>query len=125
MTEGSDSRFRRWAPEWIAVVTLTVTIVALGDVVLASMNAMETRIREDTREMRSNTGTLREQVSNLDARVSSLDGRVLDLDGRVSSLDRRALRLEVRFDEEFPPRRSSTRDGQAAPGKPTAHRRTP
>ena len=129
MTDRSSGHPRRWAPEWIAVATLAVAIVALGGGLFASLNAMEVRIRddmrsmenriredmatmrgdmrsmehrirEDMRELRTDVGTLRERVTRLDERVSRLDDR-------VSRLDDRVLRLESRFDEEFPPRSAS------------------
>lgn len=78
--EGNASP-RRWAPEWIAVLTLAVAIVGLGGGMFTSLNAMETRlradmqvIREDMQEVRADVGSLRERVT----------------------------RLETRFDEEFP-----------------------
>ena len=80
MTDRTDGHPRRWAPEWIAVLTLAVAIVALGGGLFASMNgmegriredmrAMEDRIREDIREIRGDVGVLRERVSRLDERV--------------------------------------------------------
>ena len=118
MTAEKSPRPHRWAPEWIAVLTLMVTIIALGGGLFASINgmegrlradmrAMEDRIREDLREVRSDVGTLRERVARLDERVMRLDERVSRLDERVSRLDERVSRLEARFDEEFPPRAAS------------------
>ena len=85
MTDRTDGHPRRWAPEWIAVLTLAVAIVALGGGLFASMNgmegriredmrAMEDRIREDIREIRGDVGALRERVSRLDERVLQPDG---------------------------------------------------
>ena len=123
----NDARPRRWAPEWIAVLTLAVAIVALGGALFTSlstmegrlredmramrgdMRAMETRIREDLRELRGDVGVLRERVARLDERVLQLDGRVTRLDERMSRLDERVSRLETRFDEEFPRRAASVR----------------
>ena len=101
MTDDSNAQPRRWAPEWIAVLTLAVAIVALGGGLFMAldameiriredMGAMEVRIREDMRELRRDVGTLRENTARIDERV-------LQLNGRVS-------RLEKRFDEEFPRR---------------------
>ena len=90
MTDDSNAQPRRWAPEWIAVLTLAVAIVALGGGLFMALDAMEVRIREDMRELRRDVGTLRENTARIDERV-------LQLDGRVS-------RLEKRFDEEFPRR---------------------
>ena len=123
----SNAHPRRWAPEWIAVLTLAVAIVGLGGGMLTSLNAMEvrlrgdmqviredmrsmeSRLREDMREIRSEVGVLGERVTRLDERVSQLDERVSRLDRRVSHLDERVLRLETRFDEEFPPGSASLR----------------
>lgn len=82
MADRNDMRPRRWAPEWIAVLTLAVAIVALGGALFASLNAMETRIREDMRametriredmrELRGDFGLMRERVTRLDERVFS------------------------------------------------------
>ena len=49
MTNESNARPRRWAPEWIAILTLAVAIIALGGGLFAALNAMEIRIREDVR----------------------------------------------------------------------------
>ena len=133
MTKGTDSQPRRWAPEWIAVLTLAVTIIALGGAMLASMHAMETRIRddmramefrirEDTGEIRRDIGMLRERVSSLDEKVTGLDNKVAKLDEKVAGLDRRVSRLEARFDEEFPRRHSGAHDARAAPAVAGGHR---
>ena len=138
----SNDNRRRWAPEWIAVLTLAVAILALGGGIFASLHAMETRIREDmramesgirtdmqamehriredVRELRGDVGMLRERVSSLEERVSGLDRRVSDLDRRVSGLDRRVSRLEARFDEQFPPRSAtapSSANGRTSPAR--------
>ena len=108
---------RHWAPEWIAVLTLAVAIIALGGGLFASLHAMESRIREnmrsmevrlseDIREVRGHVGTLQVQVAHLDERATRLDERATRLDERVTRLEVRFTRLEVRFDEEFPPRTS-------------------
>ena len=47
MTVESNANRRRWAPEWIAVLTLAVAIVALGGSLFTSLNAMESRLRGD------------------------------------------------------------------------------
>ena len=52
MSDGSSGHHRRWAPEWIAVLTLAVAIIALGGGLFASLNAMEGRIRDDMRTLR-------------------------------------------------------------------------
>ena len=126
VTNERNGHRRRWAPEWIAVLTLAVAIFALGGGMFASLNAMEGRIRddmramengirkdmaamehrvrEDVRELRGDVGMLRERLAGLDQRVAHLDERVVGLDERVSRIDERVSRLEVRFDEEFPPR---------------------
>ena len=135
MTVESNGHPRRWAPEWIAVLTLTVAIVALGGGLFASLNAMEGRIREDMRAMESriheDTGSMekriREDMSAMEIRIredmalreerirkdmgageNRIREDVRDLRGDVGTLRERVTRLEVRFDEEFPPRPAST-----------------
>ena len=146
MTVESNRHPRRWAPEWIAVLTLTVAIVALGGGLFASLNAMEGRIREDMRAMESriheDMGSmekhLREDMVTMEKRIREDMGAmeiriredmalreerirkdmgagenriredVRDLRGDVGTLRERVTRLEVRFDEEFPPRPAST-----------------
>ena len=66
MTNRTDERPRRWAPEWIAVLTLAVAIVALGGGLFASMNGMEGRIREDMRAMETR---IREDVRVIETRI--------------------------------------------------------
>ena len=142
MTDRGSNDRRRWAPEWIAVLTLALAILALGGGMFASLHGMETRIRddmramesgirtdmqamehrirEDVRELRGDVGKLRERVSSLEERVSGLEERVSGLDRRVSSLDRRVSRLEARFDEQFPLRSApapSSANGRTSPGR--------
>jgi len=104
VADQSSGHRRRWAPEWIAVLTLAMAILALGGGMFASLHAMETRIREDMRAMEHR---IREDVRELRGDVGMLRERVSSLDERVSGLDRRVSRLEARFDEQFPPRSAS------------------
>ena len=82
--EGNASP-RRWAPEWIAVLTLAVAIVGLGGGMFTSLNAMEARLRADMRAMENR---LREDMREVRADLGNLRERLT--------------RLETRFDEEFP-----------------------
>ena len=70
--EGNASP-RRWAPEWIAVLTLAVAIVALGGSLFTSLNAMEVRLRSDLREMREDMRLMetriREDMRSMEARI--------------------------------------------------------
>ena len=108
MTDRSSGPPRRWAPEWIAVVTLAVTIVALGGGLFASLNAMEVRIRDD---MRSMENRLREDMATMREGMRSMEHRIREdmreLRGDMGTLRERVTRLESRFDEEFPPRSAS------------------
>ena len=95
MTNRTDERPRRWAPEWIAVLTLAVAIVALGGGLFASMNGMEGRIREDMRametrireDMRVMEGRIREDIREIRGDVGVLRERVSRLDERVLQPD--------------------------------------
>ena len=119
MTDRSSGPPRRWAPEWIAVVTLAVTIVALGGGLFASLNAMEVRIRDDMRLMenriREDMGTMeiriREDMATMREGMRSMEHRIREdmreLRGDMGTLRERVTRLESRFDEEFPPRSAS------------------
>ena len=88
MTNRTDGRPRRWAPEWIAVLTLAVAIVALGGGLLASMNGMEGRIREDMRAMEDR---IREDMRVMESRIREIRADVGVLRERVSRLDERVL----------------------------------
>ena len=108
MTVESNGHPRRWAPEWIAVLTLAVAILALGGGLFASLNSMEGRIREDMRAMESR---IREDMvmqeerirEDMEAGENRIREDVRELRGDVGTLRERVTRLEVRFDEEFPP----------------------
>lgn len=97
MTVGGNANSRRWAPEWIAVLTLAVAIVALGGSLFASLNAMEARLRGDLQEMR-------EDMRAMEARVRE-DMREVRAD--LGTVRERVTRLEARFDEEYPRRTHS------------------
>ena len=122
--EGNASP-RRWAPEWIAVLTLAVAIVALGGSLFTSLNAMETRLRGDLQEMRedmramevrirkdmgSMEARIREDMGSMEARIredmGSMEVRiredVREVRADLGNLRDRVPRLETRFDEEFP-----------------------
>ena len=66
MSRDSVPAPRRWAPEWIAVLTLAVAIVALGGGLLASLNAMEGRIRADMRQME---GRIRDDMAPMEQHI--------------------------------------------------------
>ena len=53
---------RRWAPEWIAVLTLAVAIIALGGGLFTSLNAMESRLRGDLQGMREDMRLMEARV---------------------------------------------------------------
>ena len=92
MTLESKAHPRRWAPEWIAVLTLAVAIGGLGGGMFTSLNAMEARLRADVQiireDMRAMENRLREDMREVRADLGNLRERVT--------------RLETRFDEEFP-----------------------
>ena len=96
---------RRWAPEWIAVLTLAVAIVALGGSLFTSLNAMETRLRSDLQEMREDMrlmeARIRQDMRLMENRIRE-DVRENRAD--LGNLRERGTRLEVRFGEEFPRR---------------------
>ncbi len=94
---------RRWAPEWIAVLTLAVAIIALGGGLFTSLNAMESRLRGDLQEMREDMrlmeARVREDMGSMEDRIRE-DVREVRAD--LGNLRERVTRLETRFDEEFP-----------------------
>ena len=105
---------RRWAPEWIAVLTLAVAIIALGGGLFTSLNAMESRLRGDLQEMREDMrlmeARVREDMGSMEGRIRE-DMRLMEEQIRedvrevradVGNLRERVTRLETRFDEEFP-----------------------
>ena len=122
MTDEHNVRPHRWAPEWIAVLTLAVAIVALGGGLFTTLNAIETRIREDMGAMETR---IREDVRELRRDVDTLQESTARIDERVSSLNGRVSRLETRFDEEFPLRATDLRSSapEVPAGPPAAARR--
>ena len=133
MTVESNANRRRWAPEWIAVLTLAVAIVALGGSLFTSLNAMEARLRGDLQEMREDMRAmeegLREDMRSSESRVRedmalmenrlredmrSLEARVREdireVRADLGAVRERVTRLEARFDEEFPRRTHSALD---------------
>ena len=116
MPDTGSTHHRRWAPEWIAVLTLAVAIIALGGGLFASLNAMEGRISDDMRAMENG---IREDMRAIE---SGIREEVRELRGDVGTLRERVSRLEVRFDEEFPPRAASVPlppSGRASPPRRT------
>ena len=119
MTVESNGHPRRWAPEWIAVLTLAVAILALGGGLFASLSSMEGRIREDMRAMREDMRAMESRIredmvmqeerirEDMEAGENRIREDVRELRGDVGTLRERVTRLEVRFDEEFPPRPAS------------------
>ena len=119
MTVEGNANRRRWAPEWIAVLTLAVAIVALGGSLFASLNAMEARLRGDLQEMREDTRVMevriREDMRSLEARVRgdmrSSEARIREdmreVRADLGTVRERVTRLEARFDEEYPRRTHS------------------
>ena len=73
MTAESKAHPRRWAPEWIAVLTLAVAIVGLGGGMFTSLNAMEARLRADMQvireDMRAMESRLREDMRTIELRL--------------------------------------------------------
>ena len=126
MTVESNGHPRRWAPEWIAVLTLAVAILALGGGLFASLSSMEGRIREDMRAMESR---IREDMvmqeerirEDMEAGENRIREDVRELRGDVGTLRERVTRLEVRFDEEFPPRPASVPSSAARRTSPPQH----
>ena len=146
MSDGSSGHHRRWAPEWIAVLTLAVAIIALGGGLFASLNAMEGRIRDDMRtlrgdmqamergireDMRGMESGIREDMRAMESGIrkdmrameSGIRGDVRELRGDVGTLRERVSRLEVRFDEEFPPRAASVPSPTTGEAGPPQHTR--
>ena len=68
-----------WSPELLTVLGAVLAVgSALGtliftglDQVRADIRAMETRLREDTRELRDVVGQVRERVSTLEGRIAA------------------------------------------------------
>lgn len=133
MTVESNANRRRWAPEWIAVLTLAVAIVALGGSLLASLNAMEARLQGDLQElseamrameeglredMRSSEARVREDMKSSETRVREdmklmedrLREDMREVRADLGTVRERVARLEARFDEEFPRRTHSALD---------------
>ena len=108
MTVEGNANRRRWAPEWIAVLTLAVAIVALGGSLFASLNAMEARLRGDLQAMREDMRAMevriREDMRSSEARIRE-DMREVRSD--LGTVRERVARLEARFDEEYPRRTRS------------------
>ena len=80
---GSTARNHGWSPELLTVLGAVLAIgVGLAGLILNvqaqvrdDMSAMETRIREDVRELREDVRELRGDVGELRERVSHLEGR--------------------------------------------------
>ena len=79
----STARNHGWSPELLTVLGAVLAIgVGLAGLILNvqaqvrdDMRAMETRIREDVRELREDVRELRGDVGELRERVSHLEGR--------------------------------------------------
>ena len=106
--EGNASP-RRWAPEWIAVLTLAVAIVALGGSLFSSLNAMETRLRGDLQEMREDMrlmeARIREDMRLMDDRIredmGSMEDRIREDMGLMENRIREDLgSVEARIRED-------------------------
>ena len=97
MTAESKAHPRRWAPEWIAVLTLAVAIVGLGGGMFTSLNAMEARLRADMQvireDMRAMEDRLREDMRTIELRLREdmheTRGEVGGLRDRVAGLEQR------------------------------------
>ena len=98
MTVEGNANRRRWAPEWIAVLTLAVAIVALGGSLFTSLNAMESRLRGDLQEIREDMRAMEEGLRD-DMRSS--ESRVREdmalMEDRLRE-DMRSLEARVRED---------------------------
>lgn len=78
-SNGRRSSSAGWSPELLTVLGAVLAVgVALGtliftglDQVRADMRGMETRLREDARELSDDVGQVRERVSTLEGRLAA------------------------------------------------------